>query len=50
MVSGMSPVSGVESSLPRARPLTLGKSGNICESASLSVNTDTMCISQRLMK
>ena len=46
----LSPVRRLESSLPRARLLTLGKSGTICESASLSVNTDTMYISQRLMK
>ena len=46
----LSPVRRLESSLPRARLLTLGKSGTICESASLSVNTDTMYISQKLMK
>ena len=46
----LSPVRRLESSLPRARLLTLGESCNICESASISVNTDTMYISQRLMK
>ena len=46
----LSPVRRLESSLPGARLLTLGKSCNICESTSLSVNTDTMYISQRLME
>ena len=50
MVSGVSPVSGVESSLPGARLLTWAKSYNFCTSASLSVDVDTMYTYQMLME